>query len=81
MGGFRRWYKLYINDNNKYGISMDNSDKNMLNELFSGQKFMQNGWAPEQERNFDNQTMPERDQMVMKGYEVIDGKTYKVWQA
>ena len=38
-------------------------------------------FVPEQERNFDNQTMPERDRMVMKGYEVIDGKTYKVWQA
>ena len=60
---------------------MQDNDKNVLSELFNGQKFMQNGWAPEQERNFDNQTMPSAPRMVMKGYEVIDGKRYKVWQA
>ncbi len=59
---------------------MQDNDKNVLSELLNGQKFMQNGWAPEQERNFDNQTMPSAPRMVMKGYEVIDGKRYKVWQ-
>ncbi len=60
---------------------MKGNERGDLHELFTGQKFMQNAWAPEQERNFDNQTMPSAPRMVMKGYEVIDGKRYKVWQA
>ena len=65
----------------KYGISMKTSDRTELNEVFSGQRFMSSDWVPEQERNFDAQYSPPRDRMVLKGYETIDGKRYKVWQA
>ena len=64
-----------------YRINMKGNERGDLQELFTGQKYMQNGWAPEQERNFDAGYLPEKDRMVMKGYEMIDGKRYKVWQA
>ena len=35
-------------------------------------------YVPEQERNFDNKTMPERAPRVVRGTTLIDGKLYNI---
>ena len=71
-----RRYKL---KNLYIGLDMK-QERLSLKEAFDAQRFQRNDWVPEQERNFDANHTPSRSEMVLKGYEEIDGKMYKVWQ-